>query len=153
MWKLNGTTLTAGTDQSNSLKFKGKWNITKVGSTSNVCVMNMIGSVTSVQSFEDKGQLRVDVCTKISLRKKCLLLLTFQQVIKNCLPLEFRIHIRTGRLLENGNYPIYTLLFKTIHLLIFSKKTHLYVYSPLYFIHFFQVRYVSYLHMKQNMGF
>ena len=40
-------------------------------------------------------------------------------------------------------------LFGTIRLLIFSKKSHLYIYFYLYFLHFFQIYYVSYLHMKQ----
>ena len=41
-------------------------------------------------------------------------------------------------------------LFGTIRLLIFSKKSHLYVYFRLYFIHFCQIYYVSYWHMKQK---
>ena len=44
-------------------------------------------------------------------------------------------------------------LFGTICLLIFSKKSHLYVYSHLYFNHFCQIHYVSNWHMKQRKGF
>ena len=40
---------------------------------------------------------------------------------------------QTGRLLENEKNPTYTHLFRTIRLLIFSKKSHLYVYSHLHF--------------------
>ena len=49
--------------------------------------------------------------------------------------------------------PTYMHLFGTIRLLIFIKKSHLYVYSNLYFIHFCQIHYVSYWHMKQKKGF
>ena len=50
--------------------------------------------------------------------------------------MEFRaysrvLNKRTGRLLENEKNPTYTHLFRPIHLLIFSKKSHLYVYSHL----------------------